>query len=97
VILKPQHEHVFDVAARWVQSDEMLTGPLRLIGDFGPEAMPPGIPDRLRRAAVLLHRLDLQRPDDDRLVFVNQSSSQLVLEIASAAGDSFMRRCEAVP
>jgi hypothetical protein len=26
-----------------VQSDEMLTGPLCLIGDFGVEAMPPGI------------------------------------------------------
>jgi hypothetical protein len=62
-----------------VQSDEMLTDPLRLIGDFGLEAMPPGIPDRLRKAAVLVH--SLQRPDDDRLVFVNQSSSQLVLEI----------------
>jgi hypothetical protein len=64
-----------------VQSDEMLTDPLRLIGDFGLEAMPPGIPDRLRKVAVLVHRLDLQRLDDDRLVFVNQSSSQLVLEI----------------
>jgi hypothetical protein len=75
-----------------VQSYEMLSGPLRLIGDFGLEAIPPDIPDRLRKAAVLLHSLDLRRLDDDRLVFVNQSSSQVVLEIASAVGDAFMRR-----
>jgi hypothetical protein len=38
-----------------------------------------------RKAAVLLDSLDLQRLGVDHWVFVNQPSSQLVLEIASAA------------
>jgi hypothetical protein len=47
----------------------MLTGPLGLIGDFGLAAMPPGIPDRLRKAAVFLHSLDLQRLERPSLGF----------------------------
>jgi hypothetical protein len=85
------HEHVFDMAAKWFNPTKCLPARSALSATLLWRLCHPAS-DRLRKAAVLLHSLDLQRLDDDRLVFVSQSSSQRVLEIASAVGDAFVRR-----
>lgn len=71
---------------------EMLPGPLSLVRDLDPQAMPARVADRLREAVVLLHILDLQSLDDDRLVVVNQTSGQFVMEVGARIGDALMRR-----
>jgi hypothetical protein len=67
-----------------VERNEMLARALRLVGDLRSQAVPACVTDRLREAAVLLHVLDLQGLDDDRLVFVNQTPGQLVLTKSDA-------------
>jgi hypothetical protein len=68
VILKSQHEHVFDVAARWFSPTKCLP-PAPPYRRLWSGAMPPGIPDRLRKAAVFLHSVDLQRLERRSLGF----------------------------
>ncbi len=57
------------------------------IGELADELAPPGVPDRLRQAAVLHHLPRLQRLDHDDLVLVDDASRQLVEEVVPSVLD----------
>ena len=60
------------------------------IFELADELAPPGVPDRLREAAVFHHLPRLQRLDHDDLVLVDDASRQLVEEVMSAVPYFFM-------
>jgi hypothetical protein len=52
--------------------------------------VPADIPDRFRKAAVLLHVLDVQRLEADGLVFAHQPARKFVLEVVPCVGDTLV-------
>lgn len=73
-----------------VNFDKVLARPLGFVFDLHTKTAPTRVGYRPSKSAVLLHVLDRQILDNDRLVFVNQPSSQLVLEVTSGVGDTFV-------
>ncbi len=61
------------------------------------ELAPPGVPDRLRQAAVLHHLPRSQRLDHDDLVLVDDASRQLVEEVVAPVFDLLMLLREEEP
>ena len=58
---------------------------LRLVFALAHEFSPSGIGNRLCKMVILHHALNFQSLENQRLVFVHQSSRGLVKEIAAAA------------
>ena len=71
--------------------------PGRFVLELAQEFTPTGIADRSGQRMVGEHPLHIQALDIDRLVFVDQSTAQLVKEVRSLVGHLLMQTCHFHP
>ena len=71
-----------------IDFDQRTTVPFRFVAELADEFRPASIRDCTREAPILDHSTDVQILDDNRLVFANESSAELVGIVPASIGDS---------
>ena len=73
---------------------EVLSFPLRFVGNHSEELAPGGIGNGFRQAVVLQHVDDSQTLRSQRLAFVHESRRDLVKVVVAGIRHALMRACE---
>jgi hypothetical protein len=80
-----------------INLNDSLPSPSSLVFQKPDQRGPSGIGYRLGEVVVLGHSLDVQRFEDDHLVFVDQSTAEFVKVIAAGVRDTLMYPCDKLP